>query len=225
MRVASDDRGQVIVVGALLMTLLLAIVGLGVDISWYQFNLIRMQRAADAAALAGVVYLPENQAGAFSAAYAEATKNGFTNGTGGVTVVPRQDSTNDRMLEVTIQGPVQTYYNPAPTLNTGFDANGYSYIVEFPSGTSGGAVWVFDPIFCATGHRSTLPYEHLGTGDFWIGVATTRQVTTDFKLWDMNNTPYSTSDDTLLASSVEGCGGTRLKRLETRPLSFAGDDG
>ena len=67
MRVASDDRGQVIVVAALLMTLLLAIVGVGVDISWLQFNLIRMQRAADAAALAGVVYLPGNQAGAFSA--------------------------------------------------------------------------------------------------------------------------------------------------------------
>ena len=305
MRVASDDRGQVIVVGALLMTLLLAIVGLGVDISWYQFNLIRMQRAADAAALAGVVYLPENQAGAFSAAYAEATKNGFTNGAGGVTVVPRQDSTNDRMLEVTIQGPVQTYfarllgtssvqgsrvaraefvlpvpmgspqdyygiatlcrntdapsacpsvasasgagtlapqgfwasvvtkganrtngdaystyYNPAPTLNAGFDANGYSYIVEFPSGTSGGAVWVFDPIFCATGHRSTLPYEHLGTGDFWIGVATTRQVTTDFKLWDMNNTPYSTSDDTLLASS-----GSLFANMDNadKGTNFAGD--
>src|SRR5256885_621950 len=110
MRVASDDRGQVIVVGALLMTLLLAIVGLGVDISWYQFNLIRMQRAADAAALAGVVYLPGNQAGAFSAAYAEATKNGFTNGAGGVTVVPRQHAINNRMLEGTIQGPVQTYF-------------------------------------------------------------------------------------------------------------------
>ena len=110
MRVASDDRGQVIVVAALLMTLLLAIVGVGVDISWLQFNLIRMQRAADAAALAGVVYLPGNQAGAFSAAYAEATKNGFTDGAGGVTVVPRQDSINNRMLEVTIQGPVQTYF-------------------------------------------------------------------------------------------------------------------
>src|SRR5256886_15776521 len=92
------------------MTLLLAIVGGGVHISWLQFTRIRMQRAADAAALAGVVYLPGNQAVAFSAAYAEATKNGFTDGAGGVTVVPRQDSINNRMLEVTIQGPVQTYF-------------------------------------------------------------------------------------------------------------------
>jgi len=286
MRVVNDDRGQVIVVAALLMTLLLAIVGIGVDISWFQFNLIRMQRAADAAALAGVVYLPGNQAGAFSAAYAEATKNGFTNGAGGVTVVPRQDPINDRMLEVTVQGPVQTYfarllgtstvqgsriaraefvlpvpmgspqdyygiatlcrnsdtptacpsvasatgvgtlaqqgfwasvltkganrgngdaystyYNVNPALNTGYDANGYSYIVELPAGTAGGRVWVFDPLFCATGHRSAAPFQRLGTGDFWYSTFLSRQVTTEFKLWSMNGTPYSSSDDTLVASS------------------------
>jgi hypothetical protein len=285
MRVANDDRGQVIVVAALLMTLLLAIVGVGVDISWYQFNLIRMQRAADAAALAGVVYLPGNQAGAFSAANAEATKNGFTNGVGGVTVVPRTDAINNRMLEVTIQGPVQTYfarllgtssvpgsriaraefvlpvpmgspqdyfgvatlcrnsdapsscptvasatgvgtlasqgfwgavetrgtnrsngdaystyYNPSPTVNAGYDPNGYSYIVELPAGTAGGAVWIFDPIFCATGLRTTAPFQPLGMGDYWFSTALTRNVTTAFKLWDMNETPYSSADDTLIAT-------------------------
>jgi hypothetical protein len=285
MRVANDDRGQVIVVAALLMTLLLAIVGIGVDISWFQFNLVRMQRAADAAALAGVVYLPGNSAGAFSAAYAEATKNGFTNGVGGVTVVPRQDAINNRMLEVTIQGPVQTYfarllgtssvpgsriaraefvlpvpmgspqdyfgvatlcrnsdapsscpavtsatgsgtlasqgfwgavetrgasrsfgdaystyYNPSPTLNAGYDPNGYSYIVELPTGTAGGAVWIFDPMFCATGTRTTPPYQALGMGDYWFSTASTRNVTTAFKLWDMNGTPYSSADDTVIAT-------------------------
>jgi len=285
MRVASDDRGQAIVVAALLMTMLLGIMGIGVDISWLELNLIRMQRAADAAALAGVVYLPGNSAGAFNAAYAEATKNGFTNGAGGVTVVPRQDLVNNRMLEVTIQGPVQTYfarllgtstiqgtriaraefvlpvpmgspqdyfgiatlcqntdtptacpevpsatgtgvlaqqgfwgavltkganrangdaystyYNPSPTVNTGYDANGYSYIVEFQPGTAGGAVWIFDPIFCATGHRSTSPYQRLGIGDLWYSVAGTRNVTTQYKLWNMNGTPYATSDDILVAT-------------------------
>jgi hypothetical protein len=285
MRVANDDRGQVIVVAALLMTLLLAFVGIGVDISWFQFNLIRMQRAADAAALAGVVYLPGNQAGAFTAAYAEATKNGFTNGIGGVTVVPRTDPINNRMLEVTIQGPVQTYfarllgtsnfpgfriaraefvlpvpmgspqdyygiatlcrnsdtptacpsvssatgvgtlaqqgfwgavitkganrtngdpystyYNPAPALNTNFDPNGYSYIVEFQPGTSGGAVWIFDPMFCATGQRTTSPFQRLGVGDRWYNTLATRNVSTEYKLWSMNGTPYATSDDILLAS-------------------------
>ena len=285
MRLVSDDRGQAIVVAALLMTMLLGIMGIGVDISWLELNLIRMQRAADAAALAGVVYLPGNPVGAFNAAYAEATKNGFTNGAGGVTVVPRQDLINNRMLEVSIQGPVQTYfarllgtstiqgsriaraefvlpvpmgspqdyfgiatlcrngdtstscpsvpsatgsgtlpqqgfwatvltrganrsngdaystyYNPNPTLNTAFDPNGYSYIVEFQPGTSGGAVWIFDPIFCATGKKTTTPFQRLGLGDAWYSVASTRNVTTEYKLWDMNGTPYATSDDILVAS-------------------------
>src|SRR2546430_3398378 len=305
MRVASDDRGQVIVVAALLMTLLLAIVGVGVDISWLQFTRIRMQRAADAAALAGVVYLPGNQAVAFSAAYAEATKNGFTDGAGGVTVVPRQDSINNRMLEVTIQGPVQTYfarllgtssvqgsriaradsvlpfrmaspknyfgvatlcrnsdapsscpavmsatgsgtlapqgfwgavetkganrsngdaystyYNPNPTLNAAYDPNGYSYVVEFPAGTAGGAVWIFDPLYCATGHRTTSPFQRLGVGDLWFNSSVSRGVTSAFNLWNMNGTPYSTSDDTLIAGS--GALFANMDYVDLGP-SFSGD--
>jgi hypothetical protein len=285
MRVVNDDRGQAIVVAALLMTLLLAIVGIGVDISWFELNLIRMQRAADAAALAGVVYLPANQTAAYNAAYAEATKNGFTAGANGVTVVPRTDLVNNRMLEVTIQGPVQTYfakllgtstiqgsrvaraefvlpvpmgspqdyygiatlcrnsdlptacpsvtsasgvgtlaqqgfwgavitkganrtngdaystyYNPQPTLNTAFDPNGYSYIVEFQPGTTGGAVWIFDPLFCATGLKTTSPFQRLGVGDRWYNTLSTRNVTTEYKLWNMNGTPYATGDDTLVAT-------------------------
>src|SRR5919201_1278526 len=76
-----------------------------------------------------------------------------------------------------------TYYNGNPVLNAGYDPNGYSYIVELPEGTTGGAVWIFDPIFCATGHRSTAQFQRLGTGDFWISTASTRSVTTEFKLW------------------------------------------
>src|SRR5919108_1667600 len=106
MRLVKEERGQTIVVAALLLTLLIALVGLGVDVSWYSLNLVRMQRAADAAALAGVVYLPGNQPAAYAAALAEATKNGYTDGVGGVTVTPQRDSINDRRLAVTIRGPV-----------------------------------------------------------------------------------------------------------------------
>jgi hypothetical protein len=285
MRPAKDERGQTLVVAALLLTLLLAIAGIAVDLSWFGFNLIRMQRAADAAALAGVVYLPGDPAGAFSAALAEATKNGYTNGVRGVTVVAQQDPINNRMLGVTVQGPVQTffakvvgvatfpghrraraefvlpvpmgspqdyygiatlcrnsdapascpavpsatgvgtlaaqgfwgavitkggnrgngdaystYYNPNPTLNGAYDPNGYSYIVELAPGATGGAVWIFDPIFCATGRRTTPPSQHLGVGEAWYGIAGTRQVTTEFKLWSLNGTPYATTDDILIAS-------------------------
>ncbi len=285
MRLASEDRGQTLVVAALVMTILFGLAGLALDVAWYELNLVRIQRAADAAALAGVVYLPGNPSGAISAALAEATKNGYANGTGGVSVVPRRDPINNSILDVTVQAPVQTYmarlfgtptiqgsrtaaaefvlpvpmgspqdyygianlcrnsdtptscsavpsatgvgtlatqgfwgsvltkganrangdaystyYNPAPTLNTGFDPNGYSYIAEFPAGTVGGAVWIYDPIFCATGRRATSPFQRLGTGDVWYSIAATRTVTTEFKLWSMNGTPYSTADDVLIAS-------------------------
>src|SRR5205823_3209209 len=69
-----------------------------------------------------------------------------------------------------------------------------------PAGTAGGAVWIFDPMFCATGARTTSPYQALGMGDYWFSTASTRNVTTAFKLWDMNGTPYSSVDDILIAT-------------------------
>ncbi len=72
--------------------------------------------------------------------------------------------------------------------------------MELPPGTSGGAVWIYDPIFCATGRRTTSPFQRLGMADIWYGIAATRSVTTEFKLWDMNGTPYSTTDDILIAT-------------------------
>src|SRR5438552_9078866 len=75
-----------------------------------------------------------------------------------------------------------------------------SYIVEFPAGTLGGAVWIFDPIFCPTGRRTSTPFQHLGMGEAWYSIAGTRQVTTEFKLWNMEGTPYSTADDVLMAT-------------------------
>jgi hypothetical protein len=81
-----------------------------VDIAWYWANELKVQRASDAAALAGVVYLPGDIATAVSTANAIAAENGYTAGTGGVTVTPVQDVTNDRQLDVTVSAPVQTFF-------------------------------------------------------------------------------------------------------------------
>ena len=104
------QRGQVAVIfaGAIFLFVLLA--AAVIDISWYWTNNLRMQRAADAASLAGVVYLPGNVPGAYNAARAEATKNGYTSGVNGITVTPLQDPSNPRRLRVTIAGPVNTYF-------------------------------------------------------------------------------------------------------------------
>ncbi len=273
---------------SLLLTALLGFVGVVVDVGWYELNLVRVQRAADAAALAGVVYLPGNPSGGATAARNEAAKNGYASGVGGVVVTANQDAGNDKVMLSRVSAPVNTFfarlfgvdtftatrnaraefilpvpmgspldywgihvlcrntddnnavpstcpqvpsatgvgtlgtlgywgaiemkgtqrangdaystfYNGGTSLNGGFDPLGYSYIVEIPAGAAGGAVWVYDPLFCATGAGgSTSPARRLGVGDFWLGTHTA--VTTEFKLWDMQGTPYTTVDDTLVAS-------------------------
>ncbi|MBA2570311.1 MAG: hypothetical protein H0V04_03910, partial [Chloroflexi bacterium] len=69
-----------------------------------------MQRAADAAALAGAIHLPGNPGRAATVARAEAAKNGYTEGAAGVTISAVQDGSNPRRLNVAIRGPVGTYF-------------------------------------------------------------------------------------------------------------------
>lgn len=278
----SNEGAQAIVLVALLGTVLFGFAGLVIDISFYELSLVRIQRAADAGALAGSVYLPGNVSGGQTAALAATTQNGFANGVNGVTVTAAPDGSNPQLMVVTVTASTRTffmrlfgiqslnihrnaraefilpvpmgsplsyygvsilcrnsdtpptcpsipsatgvgndasqgfwgaveqkgsergngdaystYYNGSPSLNTAFDAGGYNYIVDFPTGATGGKVWIFDPIFCATG-AGTSTGRRLGTGDFWLGNGGTA-VKTEFKLWDMNGTPYSTTDDILVA--------------------------
>src|SRR2546426_1557080 len=106
----TDDRGQTLAIVALMLTALFGFMGLVADIGWYELNMIRVQRAADAAALAGVVYLPGNAGGAVTAAQAEAAKNGFADGVGGVTVTAAPEALNGSILNVTATTPVRTFF-------------------------------------------------------------------------------------------------------------------
>ena len=104
-----SQRGQVLVIAAGILTVLIALVGLIVDLGWYQSQVLSVQRSADAAALAGVVHLPAQPGTAYTTAYAEATKNGYTTG-GTTTVTAVQDAGNPRRLDVTITTQVPTYF-------------------------------------------------------------------------------------------------------------------
>ena len=53
MKYLLKKRGQVLVLYALLIPLLLMFAGLGIDLGWYYLNVSRLQNAADAAVLAG----------------------------------------------------------------------------------------------------------------------------------------------------------------------------
>ena len=107
---ARAARGQVLIIAGGIMVVLIALVGLVVDLGWYQDNVLRVQRAADAAALAGVVDLPAKVPTAYGLAIDEATKNGYVDGTGPTVVTPTQDSGNPRRLNVTISTTIDTFF-------------------------------------------------------------------------------------------------------------------
>src|ERR1019366_1835570 len=115
------QNGQILVIFAGALIALSGIVAIVVDVSWYWANTLRVQRAADAAALAGAVYLPGNTANAYFYARAEATKNGYTAG-GATVVTPLQDTANGgndpRQLDVTVSAPVGTFFMRVFVINT-----------------------------------------------------------------------------------------------------------
>ncbi|HYO43010.1 MAG TPA: pilus assembly protein TadG-related protein [Candidatus Limnocylindrales bacterium] len=103
-------RGQALVIFALSIFVFIGMCAVVVDVAWYWSGMLRMQRAADAAALAGVVYLPGNAPSAVTTARSEASKNGFTDGTGGVIVTAAADVANNRALRVSVRGSVPTFF-------------------------------------------------------------------------------------------------------------------
>jgi hypothetical protein len=82
-----DDRGYVMALTALLLVPLLVLTAFAVDLgSWYG-QAAKMQRTADAAALAGVIYADDTVANQWDTiARGVAQKNGYVNGVNGVTV-------------------------------------------------------------------------------------------------------------------------------------------
>ncbi len=105
------SRGQVLVIFAGAIFLMMMLMAIVIDVSWYWVNSLRAQRAADAAALAGAVMLPQQVPSAYTLARQEATKNGFTQGVNGVTeVFPQQDNGNPRRLNVRIQARIGTFF-------------------------------------------------------------------------------------------------------------------
>lgn len=274
------EAGQIIAIFALMLTALIGLVGIAIDVTFAWREELRVQRAADAAALAGVVYLPGNVSGGQTAAAAEATKNGYSSGSG-TNVTALQDASNIREMDVTITTPVPTFFvrvfginsftvtraskavyilpvpmgSPDPYYGAfgnymiddasgnpqsvalkdpfgnamaarGFwasvvgqgagtasgdayepkhlnanmtgtnpqqdTADYYNYSIFMPAGTTGGHVYIYDPVFCDADPA-------MGTGDHWL--SGTQPFSTYFKLYNTNNQPYNLSAHTLLGTS------------------------
>jgi hypothetical protein len=106
---SAKQAGQIIVLFALMLTSLIGLVGIAIDVTYAWRNGLQVQRAADAASMAGVVYLPGNLNGTAPSATSTALKIATANGyTGGVTADYAPGNT--RQLDVSITASVPTFF-------------------------------------------------------------------------------------------------------------------
>ena len=85
-RRARDQRGLVIVYFAMTLIVLMIASAFVVDLGAWYARAQEIQKAADAAAMAGVSYLPGDPTSAVNTAIATAAKNGFVDGANGGTI-------------------------------------------------------------------------------------------------------------------------------------------
>jgi Putative Flp pilus-assembly TadE/G-like len=113
----ADDRGVALPFLALILVLLLGMAAFAVDLGWIFLNSARLQRAADSAALAGVIFLPSDTAeagasatdGANANGWSIGTVNGVSNGSGGPDSLDWAQLADNR-LSVTLSAEVPTFF-------------------------------------------------------------------------------------------------------------------
>jgi Flp pilus assembly protein TadG len=109
-RARRDERGFVVIFFTVLLVTLLALAGFAVDFWHWNHEGARMQKAADAAALGGAVFMPENPGGiAFATAREIASSNGFTDGQENI-VITTKKGVRPNQLDVTIEKTVPNFF-------------------------------------------------------------------------------------------------------------------
>ncbi|MCU1344976.1 MAG: putative Flp pilus-assembly TadE/G-like/putative Tad-like Flp pilus-assembly [Acidimicrobiia bacterium] len=113
MRLARNRRGGVdeeggyfLIFVALFLTCLLGFCAFAVDTSHWYLQAQRSQRAADTAALAGVVHMPGDMSGAVGVAQATAAGNGYSSGEVTVAAVPNHPN----QLQVSVTHTVTNFF-------------------------------------------------------------------------------------------------------------------
>ena len=116
---SKGESGQVIVQAALSMTILLGFLAFVTDVGLLLRQKRIIQTAADSAAVAGAAELSNGLTAARAAALADASQNGVTNGSDGVTITvnnppssgPNANSASKALyVEVIISKPQQTFF-------------------------------------------------------------------------------------------------------------------
>jgi Flp pilus assembly protein TadG len=106
-RLFAYSKGQIFVMYAVAATAMLGAVAMGTDVAIMYFNWASMQRAVDAAALAGANFLPEDTSTASSKATSYATLNGLA---GAEVATPTFNAPTNDSITVTASRTVPYYF-------------------------------------------------------------------------------------------------------------------
>ena len=101
---------------------------------------------------------------------------------------------------------------PTATLRACYDPdNYYNYAVEMPPNSTGGYVYIFDPVFCETDVASGTGDRHFSGSD---------AVSSFYELYSTGTSLFTRADDTLLATS-----GNLFTGMAYQDTSMGGDNG
>jgi len=109
------SKGQITVIIAMVMPVLVGAIALGADVAIFYFNWVQLQKAADAGVLAGANYLPDNPTTATSTANTYAENDGVAAAEIQSTTV----SPDDLTISMTLQRTVPYYFAKVIGLTNG----------------------------------------------------------------------------------------------------------
>ena len=120
-----------------MLGVLMTMTALAVDVGSFYSRAAEVQKAADAAALAAVVWMPDDVATATTVARDVAGRNGFVHGTNGITVVVSTIAGNPRQVRVTINDPnVPTIFGRMVTDHVSIGRDSVAeYVLAVPLGS------------------------------------------------------------------------------------------
>jgi hypothetical protein len=145
-RFGRADEGQALVLTAMALVVLMLMAGLGVDVGYLRYEKQQMQKAADAAALAGASALLYNGSWV-TAGQNDAAANGFTNGQNGIVVrvaTPWEGPFANKAgyVEASVSQPQPTFFMRVG----GFDTMPVrSWAVASAQAAGLGCIYVLDP--------------------------------------------------------------------------------
>jgi hypothetical protein len=105
-RTSKGSKGQTFVIGAVAAVVLVGAVSLGTDVAVRYFNRVQLQKAADAAALAGANWLPDNPSQATTTANQYAQNNGIK----AAEITSTSVTPDDLSLSISLQRNVPYYF-------------------------------------------------------------------------------------------------------------------